>query len=163
MLINPPASKLSTENAILWGRGKQHEANFRGPLSLESVVFGSAKWAVERSRFTLDSDSWLILSKFMGMDVKVFGISVDSQPTLAHRSKELGAEFPMLSDMMHKTVAEYRVLNPTAGIVNRTTFVVGADGKIAEMLEGAKAADVAGSEEACKRIVKKWFSACYLH
>ena len=55
------------------------------------------------------------------MDVKVIGISVDSQPTLADWAKELGAEFPMLSDMMRKTAIEYGVLNPTADIANRTT------------------------------------------
>ena len=43
----------------------------------------------------------------------------------------------------------------TAGIANRTTFVVGSTSKIVEILEGAKAVDVAGSEEAFKRIFKK--------
>ena len=49
----------------------------------------------------------------------------------------------------------YGVLNPKAGIANRTTFVVDANGKIAEILEGAKAIDISGSEGACQRLVKK--------
>ena len=95
------------------------------------------------------------LSKFTGMDVKVFGISTDSQPTLAHWGKELGAEFPMLSDMMRNVSMTYGVLNPQSGTAARTTFVVDANGKIAEILEGAKAIDISGSEGACKRLVKK--------
>ena len=95
------------------------------------------------------------LSKFSGMEVKVFGISTDSQPTLAHWAKELNAEFPMLSDMMRHVSMTYGVLDPKSGVANRTTFVVDANGKIAEILEGTKAIDVSGSENACKRLVKK--------
>ena len=95
------------------------------------------------------------IAKFTGMDVKVFGISTDSGPTLSHWAKELGAEFPMLSDMMRGTSMAYGVLNPKAGVANRTTFVVGADGKIVEILEGTKAVDISGSEGACARITKK--------
>lgn len=95
------------------------------------------------------------LSKFTGMEVKVFGISTDSPPTLAHWSKELNAEFPMLSDMMRNVSMTYGVLNPKTGMADRTTFVVDASGKIAEILEGAKAIDISGSESACKRLVKK--------
>ena len=95
------------------------------------------------------------IAKFTGMEVKVFGASTDSQPTLAHWAKELGAEFPMLSDMMRGTSMAYGVLNPKSGVANRTTFVIGADGKIAEILEGAKAIDISGSEGACARLVKK--------
>ena len=94
------------------------------------------------------------ISKYEGMSVKVFGISVDSQPTLAHWAKELGAEFPLLSDHMRATAMKYGVLNAN-GFCNRTTFIVDSDGKIAEINEGNAAMDNAGAEAACRRITHK--------
>ena len=93
------------------------------------------------------------ISKFEGMDVKVFGASVDSQATLAHWAKELGATFPLLSDQMRGTALKYGVLLP-AGFCSRTTFIIDADGKIVEIIEGSAALDAAGSELACQRIKK---------
>ena len=94
------------------------------------------------------------ISKFEGMDVKVFGASVDNQPTLAHWAKELGATFPMLSDFKKEVGTAYGVMLP-AGMASRTTFIIDSDGKIVEIIEGSAAMDAAGSELACKRIVKK--------
>lgn len=94
------------------------------------------------------------ISKFEGMDVKVFGASVDNQPTLAHWAKELGATFPLLSDHMRATAMKYGVLLP-AGFCSRTTFIIDAEGKIVEIIEGSAALDAAGSEEACRRVPLK--------
>ena len=95
------------------------------------------------------------IKNFEGMETQVFGISTDQQPTLAHWSKELNAEFPLLSDAMRKTVADYGVLIPAAGIANRTTFVVDLDGKIQHIEEGSAAINPVGAETACKRIKSK--------
>ena len=95
------------------------------------------------------------IKNFEGMATQVFGISTDQAPTLAHWAKELNAEFPLLSDGMRKTAADYGILIPANGMANRTTFVVDLDGKIQHIDEGSAAIDPAGAETACKRIKSK--------
>jgi AraC family transcriptional regulator len=65
VLINPPASRLGECNAILWGRGQQHYhvREFPGPLSIKSLVLGAGEWSVGKSRFEVDSNSYLILNQ----------------------------------------------------------------------------------------------------
>ncbi len=89
------------------------------------------------------------------MDVQVLGISTDNAPTLRHWAEELKATFPLLSDFMRKTAAAYGVLMPERGIANRTTFVIGLDGRIEHIEEGSAAIDPTGAETACKRVRKK--------
>ena len=63
VLINPPASILGDTNAILRGRATDyHVHEFPGPLSIKSVIRGSAEWRVGRNRFEVDRDSYLILN-----------------------------------------------------------------------------------------------------
>jgi peroxiredoxin len=95
------------------------------------------------------------IKNFEGMEVQVFGISTDNAPTLGHWAKEMGAEFPLLSDFMRKTAADYGVLIPDRGVANRTTFVIDVEGKIQHIEEGSAAMDPTGAENACKRIRKK--------
>jgi peroxiredoxin len=85
----------------------------------------------------------------------VLAISTDAAPTLAHWAKELGAEFPLVSDHDRKITAQYGVLIPEVGMANRTTFVVDMDGKIAYIEEGNAAIDVTGADEACSRLAHK--------
>ena len=85
----------------------------------------------------------------------VLAVSTDAQPTLAHWAKELGAEFPLLSDHDHKVTAAYGVLNPDLGFANRTTFVIDMDGKIAYIEEGGGAIDPTGADAACSRLGHK--------
>lgn len=47
------------------------------------------------------------------------------------------------------------MLIPTAGIANRTTFVIDTDGKIVHIDEGKEAIDVTGAVTACSRVKKK--------
>ena len=94
------------------------------------------------------------IKKFNDMETQVFGISVDSGPTLSHWAKELGAEFPLLSDFTKKTATEYGVLSER-GICNRTTFVIDSEGKIQKIEEGNSAVNPAGAEEACSRLAHK--------
>jgi peroxiredoxin len=82
-------------------------------------------------------------------------MSTDAQPTLAHWAKELGAEFPLLSDHDRKISALYGVLIPDVGYANRTTFVIDMEGKIAYIEEGSAAIDVSGADEACSRLDHK--------
>jgi peroxiredoxin len=81
-------------------------------------------------------------------------ISTDFFFTLQHWSKELNAEFPMLSDHMRDVSKQYGVLNEKAGIANRTTFVIDMDGKIVSIEQGNSAIDPTGAVTACSRLKK---------
>lgn len=64
LLVNPPASRLGIENAILWGRGRRqyHVGEFPGPLSIKTVARGTAEWRVGKSRFEVDASSYLLIN-----------------------------------------------------------------------------------------------------
>jgi len=82
-------------------------------------------------------------------------MSTDFIATLAHWGKELNASYPLLSDHEREISKLYGVLMPERGIANRATFVIGMDGKIAEITEGSSAIDPSGAETACSRLKKK--------
>jgi peroxiredoxin Q/BCP len=84
----------------------------------------------------------------------VLAMSTDAAPTLAHWAKELGADFPLLSDHDRKISALYGVLTPS-GYANRATFVIDMEGKIAFIEEGSSAIDVSSAETACSRLAHK--------
>ena len=94
------------------------------------------------------------IAKFDAANAKVFGISTDNAPTLAHWAKELDTKVPLLSDFMRKASADYGVLNTSNGVANRTTFVIDADGKIIHIDEGGAAIDPTGAATACSRTKK---------
>lgn len=85
----------------------------------------------------------------------MLAISTDAQPTLAHWAKELGAEFPLLSDHDRKVSEQYGVLIPQLGYANRVTLVVDMEGKIAYIEEGNSAIDPTGADTACSRLAHK--------
>jgi len=95
------------------------------------------------------------IGRFSGMDTQVVAISTDFVATLSHWSKELGAEFPLVSDHDHKLSQLYGVLIPEMGLANRTTFVVDMEGKIALIEEGSSAIDPSGAETVCSRLSHK--------
>jgi peroxiredoxin len=70
------------------------------------------------------------LAEFTG--VQVLAVSVDSVYTLKAWSNQQGYDFPLLADFWpHGKVAQdYGVFNDHAGIANRGTFLVDADGVI---------------------------------
>lgn len=84
----------------------------------------------------------------------MLAISTDAPPTLAHWAKELGAEFPLLSDHDRKISALYGVLTPS-GYANRATFVIDMKGKIAFIEEGNSAIDVTSADTACSRLAHR--------
>jgi len=76
--INPPAAWLGSQNAILWGKGKQyHVANFRGPLSIKSVVRGSARWSTSEAERLVDESCYLVLNSKQN-----YSITIDSLATV---------------------------------------------------------------------------------
>lgn len=82
-------------------------------------------------------------------------ISGDFIATLNHWSKELGADFPMLSDYKRDVMRQYGVLNEKSFLANRTTFVIDMDGKIVSIEENNAAIDPTGAVTACSRLKKK--------
>ncbi len=64
LIVNPAASLLGVENAVLWGRGNReyYVRDFPGPLSIKAVLKGSAEWRAGKSRFEVDAGSLLILN-----------------------------------------------------------------------------------------------------
>jgi peroxiredoxin len=89
------------------------------------------------------------------METQILGISTDGMWSLKAFVKELGASYPLLSDQMRKVSELYGVLIPQAGVANRATLVIDADGKIVNIEEGRAALDPTGAETACSRIKKK--------
>src|SRR5258708_265542 len=93
-------------------------------------------------------------AKFTDANTQVVMISTDFIATLNHWAKEMDANFPMLSDHARSVTKMYDVLNEPVGIANRTTFVVGMDGKIAGVTENREAVDISGALAACSRLNK---------
>ena len=80
-------------------------------------------------------------------------ISTDNLPTLLHWTNEhLHASYPLASDFMREVTKKYGVLLPERGVANRTTFVVGKDGRIEHIEEGSAAIDITGAANACSRL-----------
>jgi len=74
MLFNPPAATLGTSHAIVHGRARRYsQRGVRAPLSLKSVVSGSAEWTTNAGRFELVPGMLLIVN-----DGEEYAIEVDS-------------------------------------------------------------------------------------
>ena len=62
-------------------------------------------------------------------DVQYFAASVDNPDTNAEFAKSLGLDYPILSDPTKATARDYGVLAPS-GFAQRSTFVIGRDGRV---------------------------------
>lgn len=82
----------------------------------------------------------------------MIAISTDFIATLNHWSKELGANFPMLSDYKRVVSREYGVFNENSELDNRTTFVIDMNGRVVNITQNRDAIDVTGSLNACSRL-----------
>jgi len=72
--VNPPASTLGRENAVLSGSGKRYFVpDFEGCLSLKTVLKGSAIWEAGNRTFRVDETSYLILN-----DRQRYSITIES-------------------------------------------------------------------------------------
>lgn len=91
------------------------------------------------------------ISEFTGSDSVVFGISTDVLDDNKRFAAELELDFALLSDAGGTVAKQYGGMMerfPTAA--NRVTFVVGKDGKVAYVGEGADAMSPAGATSACQ-------------
>jgi peroxiredoxin len=93
------------------------------------------------------------IAEFEKAGAVVIGVSTDNVPSLRYWAQEvLKLSFPLASDFARREVARaYGVLNEPSGIANRTTFVIGPDGRIVHIEEGSAALDPEGALTACRR------------
>lgn len=74
VLLNPPATLLGSENAVLSGRTvRRYEHRFAGPLSIKTVIAGSATWETRAGRFEVVPSAALLLN-----DREEYEITVDA-------------------------------------------------------------------------------------
>ena len=96
------------------------------------------------------------IAKFDASETKVFGISTDNTPSQKEFAAKNKIEVPMLSDFAKREVSKaYGVLIESAGVANRSTFVVDKEGKIVYIEQGNTAIDPTGAETACSRTAHK--------
>jgi AraC family transcriptional regulator len=72
VLVNPAAALLGTTNAVLSGRSARYESRFTGPLSIKSVICGSATWETAQGRFEVVPGCALLVN-----DGEEYSIAVD--------------------------------------------------------------------------------------
>jgi len=78
VMINPPPTEMGGTNAIVWGRAKQyHVAEFPGPLSIKTVVRGSAVWGTREAERLVDRGSYLVLNAGQR-----YSLTVDARETV---------------------------------------------------------------------------------
>jgi AraC-like DNA-binding protein len=71
--VNPPPGVLGRTHAVIAGRGSRYESRFAGPLSLKSVVRGSAAWETAAGPFIVEPGSTLIIN-----EGEEYTLSIDS-------------------------------------------------------------------------------------
>jgi len=91
------------------------------------------------------------IQTFTDSGAVVFGISTDPLDTNKKFAESLNLEFAILSDEGGAVSKKFGVLNER-NMSNRTTFVIGKDGKIAHVESGSGAIDPAGAANACSKL-----------
>lgn len=78
VLVNPAAEDLGRINAVLTGTSRSyHVSNYKGSLSLKTVLRGSGTWEADQRRFVVRENCWLVLN-----DGQRYSLEIDSrQPT----------------------------------------------------------------------------------
>jgi AraC family transcriptional regulator len=75
LLVNPRQTALWQSHVILNGRGRDYFVpNFPGPLSIKSVVSGTATWETDEGRFEVCPGSCLVLN-----DRQPYSITIESK------------------------------------------------------------------------------------
>lgn len=91
------------------------------------------------------------IQTFTDSGAVVFGVSTDPLDTNKKFAESLNLEFAILSDEGGAVSKKFGVLNER-NMSNRTTFVIGKDGKIAHVESGSGAIDPAGAANACSKL-----------
>ena len=91
------------------------------------------------------------IQTFTDSGAVVFGVSTDPLDTNKKFAESLSLDFAILSDEGGAVSKKFGVLNER-NMSNRTTFVIGKDGKIAHVESGGGAIDPAGAAAACSKL-----------
>lgn len=78
-------------------------------------------------------------AEFEKKGVRIVGVSVDTCADQLAFAKKYGLPFPLVADLEGKVAKRYGVLTPD-GVARRVTFLIGADGRILEVVEVSGAA-----------------------
>ena len=73
--------------------------------------------------------------EFQRAGLEVVGVSVDSAETQTAFAAKCGSKFPMVGDRSKEIARNYGVLG-FLGVAKRVTFLVDADGRIRDIVEG---------------------------
>ncbi|MGH9315162.1 MAG: redoxin domain-containing protein [Vicinamibacterales bacterium] len=92
--------------------------------------------------------------KFTETNTAILGVSVDSTWANMAFAKQLGAEFPILSDSKKEVARKYGILDENSGFARRTTFVIDTNGIVQHIDQGTAAMDPSGAVGACARLKK---------
>ena len=101
------------------------------------------------------------MAKIEASDSVIFGISIDSPPANGAFAKQIGVTFPLLSDMTHKVLKEYGIMQdfPLGGdkvqFARRTTFVVDKNGIIKHIEFDSTAIDPTTAVTICTGLNEK--------
>jgi len=85
----------------------------------------------------------------VGKGAQVVGISTDDAATQKKFRDENQLPFPLLSDEGGKVAKRYGGTVILLGLANRTTFVIGQDGLVKEIVSGSDAINPTGAIAAC--------------
>ena len=80
-------------------------------------------------------------------DAQVLGVSMDDIETQTRFAKELKLPFPLLADPEGEAAKAYGVA--AEGYAKRVSFVIGPDGVVKAVFEGAEALDPSSAIAAC--------------
>ena len=90
------------------------------------------------------------LSKLEAADTQVLGVSMDSSFSNKAWAQQIGVTFPLLSDWGGDVTKEYGLYNPKYKAARRATFVIGKDGKVADIKLDSEAVDPTKTIDACQ-------------
>ncbi|MEO8360863.1 MAG: AraC family transcriptional regulator [Vicinamibacteria bacterium] len=75
LIVNPRNGLSSDQHALLWGRARRYYVpSFPGPLSVKSVLCGSASWTTDEARHELGESSYLVVN-----DAHSYTIEIDAK------------------------------------------------------------------------------------
>ena len=93
-------------------------------------------------------------SEFEEAGAQVLGVSIDTFASQGAFAKELGVNFPLLSDWpRYETAKAYEVWRDNIGIAMRVTYVIDRDGVIRGVIESESDMEIHSRE--ALRIVKE--------
>lgn len=92
--------------------------------------------------------------QFTAANTAIVGISVDSEWANMAFRRQVGADFPILSDSKKQVVQQYGILDERSGYARRVTFVVDTLGIVRHIEQGSDALDPAGALGACSLLKK---------